>query len=192
MVRKNILRRLIAFVAIGVMAIAPQTPAVAAGPVYGPYILATVGFGLPYCLDNPMSTNNHTTMTISECHGGINQQWRNEDLGSAGYWTFSAYSGKCLTVLNALKTNNAAIIQYTCNDGANERWVYDRVPSNTRITLWTTGGREYTTDKIFKIKNVNSSRCITVKNADLFGGNTLLQYDCSSPALNNWAQLLVN
>ena len=128
-------------------------------------------------------------MTISHCHGDSNQLWTNEKRDSYSYWTFSRYGGKCLTVRNASRLDSEAIIQYTCNDGANERWLYlPYYSAGATYTLTLPNGRKYTSKNVFQIQNVNSSRCITVKNASHFSGNTLLQYNCSSPGLNVWVQ----
>jgi hypothetical protein len=113
----------------------------------------------------------------------------------------NAASGKCLTVQNGSASNNATVLQYSCNNGANERWTYLPVPFSsvppppnmTEVSFYliNIGGKSYFSDKQFKIKNVNSGRCLTVKNASTDDGATLLQYDCNSPGSNVWAQFQI-
>jgi hypothetical protein len=94
-------------------------------------------------------------------------------------------------VQNASTTNNAPIIQYSCNNGANERWVYQRYTCSGGCAVnnpWIVNGVRYNFVNFFKIKRLNSSLCITVKNASHSSGATLLQYNCSSPGANVWLQ----
>ncbi|MFI5495623.1 RICIN domain-containing protein [Actinoplanes sp. NPDC051859] len=186
--QRRFFQSIIAVVVVGAIALFTQAPAFAVGERYGPYLLATLPGGVPLCMDNPMSTSNGTTMTISTCHGGTNQQWYNEKRDRLSYWTFNRHGSKCLTVKGASHSDSAAIIQYACNDGPNERWIYEPVWAAGNTFTMTIGGRQYTSDKVFRIKNVNSSRCITVKDARHVTGNTLLQYNCDSPGINLWVQ----
>jgi hypothetical protein len=110
------------------------------------------------------------------------------------YWTFNAVSRKCLTVQNASSSNNAAVLQYTCNGGTNERWRYEEFQfgtdsSGNRIAEGTViGGVLYLATSYFKIVNVNSGLCLTVKDTGTDNGDTLLQYDCASAGSNEWLQ----
>ncbi|WP_460624407.1 RICIN domain-containing protein [Kineosporia babensis] len=164
-----------------------STSAQAAGP-WGPYLLIDKASG--HCIDNPnSSTGNDTTMIIYTCSGNNNQRWLNSTpVTSTDYWTYNAASGKCLTVKAGATTNNAAIIQYTCNTGTNERWKYESTTCNCVNGTITVGGRQYAFVGYFKIKNLKSGRCITVKNASRASGSPLLQYDCSSPGSNVFMQ----
>jgi len=132
-------------------------------------------------------------MIIYTCTGtAINERWNNETaVTNSDFWTFNAASGKCLTVQNASMSNNAAIIQFSCTSGANERWVYDPVTcaggciiENPKII----NGVQYRFVHSYKIRNLNSNRCITVKNASRDSGATLLQYDCNTSGSNQWMQ----
>jgi ricin-type beta-trefoil lectin protein len=178
MVLKRLLQTAIGVVTLIAAVILPQTVAMAVGEVYGPYYLVDVNSGL--CIDNPNSNpNNNVTMTIYNCLGGNNQKWNNET------------SGKCLTVQNARPDDNAAVLQFTCNSGTNERWTYQSANPDNDLFVATIGGQKRITQKLFKIKNLNSGRCLTVKNASRNSGATLLQFDCTKAGSNVWAQFPV-
>jgi hypothetical protein len=63
--------------------------------------------------------------------------------GLGEYWIKNQVSGKCLTIQNARTDNNAPVIQYPCNAGANEVWKYEQL-GGSGITSWPDGTvREY-------------------------------------------------
>jgi hypothetical protein len=171
------------------LAVFTTVPAHAAvGEVYGPYILIDQASG--HCIDNPnSSTSDNTTMIVYTCSGHTNQRWYNETaVTNSDYWTFNEVSRKCLTAKGASTADNAAIIQYTCNSGANERWVYQSVTCNCVNGTITIDGHQYAFDGYFKIKHLNTNRCITVKNASHTSGAALLQYNCDSAGSNVFMQ----
>ncbi|WP_433291642.1 RICIN domain-containing protein [Actinoplanes sp. CA-030573] len=189
MVRKRALHAVMASIMVVVSVILAQSPARAAGEIYGPYWL--LDMSSKKCLADPgTSMSDNTTMVIWDCLGLDDQKWNNETpVSNSDYWTFNAASRKCLTVKNAVTTNNAAIIQYTCNTGTNERWTYEWHSLGGGLIPITVAGRGYFIDGYYKIKNLKSGRCLTVKNQGKTNGSALLQYDCDSPGSNMWAQL---
>jgi hypothetical protein len=185
-------RVFIALVALG-LTILTSTPALASiGEVYGPYLLIDVVSGK--CINNPNSSqSNNTVMIIYTCTGtASNERWDNETaVTTSDFWTFNVASGKCLTVQNASMSDNAAIIQYSCTNGANERWVYDKVTCTGGCIInnpLIINGVQYRFIAFYKIENLNSGRCITVKNASRDSGATLLQYNCDTSGSNTWMQ----
>jgi hypothetical protein len=175
--------------ATAVFSSAPAPASAAVGEVYGPYLLVEESSGL--CLDNPNSNpNDNVTMTIYNCLGGNNQLWYNNQRSTApDYWTFNMTSRKCLTVKNAATTDNAPVLQFTCNDGGNERWRYNQVADDDLNYFIRFPGVTYVSDgRVFQIKNLNSDKCLTVKNRGTTNGSPLLQFDCSKPGSNRWKQ----
>ena len=92
-------------------------------------------------------------------------------------------------MLNASKAVGQTVIQYTCNNGANERWTHLPFNVGGQVTLpITVKGRWLTTDKFFDIKNVNSGLCLTVANDQNVDGQTWLQYPCDWCGIQTWGQ----
>jgi hypothetical protein len=184
MLRKRVHLIAVALVAMG-LGLSPSTSAHAAsiGEVYGPYLYIDGGSS-NLCLNDPGPSTGNVTMIVYPCQGTANERWDNETaVTTSDYWTFNEYSYKCLTVLNASKALNAPIIQYSCNSGLNERWAYDKITCSGTC-IWpgsrTFGGVTYNLVAEYRIRNLNSGMCITVKNSDHTSGQPLLQWTCGA------------
>ncbi|GHE25229.1 hypothetical protein GCM10018781_76370 [Kitasatospora indigofera] len=77
----------------------------------------------------------------------------------------SAATGKCLEVADWSTARGAAIRQWDCHGGANQKWTY--VPVNGRT--WDV-----------QIRNVNSGMCIDIPYASNANGVGLMQYPCKT------------
>jgi len=109
------------------------------------------------------------TAIVQDPAGSAPQQWR---LGSAGGGAYSltlATSGQCVDVDGASKSAGAAVIDWTCNGGANEAW-----------TFAPTGTGAYT------LVSVNSGLCLDDANNSQSPGNALIQWTCNGGANQQW------
>jgi hypothetical protein len=79
----------------------------------------------------------------------------------------SSVSGKCLDVVGQSKANGAAVQEYDCWGGANQKWTF---PSDGTI------------------RSVNSGKCLTVPDANTANGTALMQWDCGWGARQTWSQ----
>ncbi|GAA0985012.1 RICIN domain-containing protein [Acrocarpospora macrocephala] len=79
------------------------------------------------------------------------------------------HSGKCLDVRNQSTANSAAVVQYTCNGGANQQW---RIQS-------ISGG-------YVQVIAHHSGKCLDVNSASTADYATILQYTCGSGANQQW------
>ncbi|MET8146062.1 RICIN domain-containing protein [Sphaerisporangium sp. NPDC005288] len=160
-------------VVLGVTVLAASSPANAA--TY--WVIR--GFGSQKCIDNPNYASGNVQLDIWSCVSPrqSNEQWEWVPAGDDSFIIVNRSSGKCLTVYGASYDNNAPIIQYACNYGANQRWFQD----NARTTQ---GGYDY-----YMIRNAKSQKCIAVQNASTANGAKLLQYTCNTGPNEIWTWL---
>jgi hypothetical protein len=197
MVLKRWLRSVVALLSIGAAIVVPQSaaqaaPAVAIGETYGPYILvlqnSLVPPRTPMCLDNPASNmSDNTRMEIYSCTANaLNQQWYNETaVTTSDFWTFNRASRKCLTVKGASTATGAAIIQYGCTKGTNERWTYHEV--YRAFDSGVIAGKDRPEGIVFYIQNMNSGQCLTTVN-DSRANKTLLEQVSCADSNAHWIQ----
>jgi hypothetical protein len=138
------------------------------------------------CMDDPGNSLAHVQIDIWTCisvAGGYqsNEQWRFEEAGpGSGYWIRNQKSNLCLTVLNNRTDNNAPVIQYPCNTGANERWyvnknyIYAPIGDST-IYFYLNG-----------IYNAGSGKYLTVQNNGVANGSKLIQYEGNGGRNQGW------
>jgi len=184
MLRKRFAKGAFAVATAMAMVVLPQAQAFAT--VYGPYYL--VDFNSQKCIDNPKSNpDNNVTMTIYTCLYGDNQLWRNDNTpGTNKWWIRNVASNKCLAVKNNSMDDNAPVLQFDCNLGTNEVWYYDY--QNWSAYIDAPGVPSQQEARAYKIRNVRSNKCLTVKNTGTANGATLLQFDCSKAGSNIWMQ----
>lgn len=188
MLGKRLVQSSLAVAVCVAMVMLTQTSAQA--QAYGPYYLISEDNNGGHCLDDPNSnTSNNTRMVIWDCLNGNNQRWYNDtqvapNASPAQYWIKNQVSGKCLTVQNASMDDNAPVIQYTCNAGANEVWYYDY--QNYDDVSWTHSGYKY--GPVYKIRNQKSQKCLTVTNNGITNGSTLVQFTCSAAGHNTFVE----
>ena len=70
------------------------------------------------CLDvSGGSTRNGATVTMYQCHGGPNQQWRLTNSGE-----LRGIGNKCLDVNGSSTRNGAKVTLWNCHGGPNQKW----------------------------------------------------------------------
>jgi hypothetical protein len=186
----------VALIAMG-LAMSTSTPARAAvGGVYGPYIYVDAGSG-NLCMNDPNSSKSNVTMIVYTCQGSAsNERWDNKSaVTTSDFQTINVSSDRCLTVQNASTARNAAIIQYPCTTGANERWVYDKETCSAP-QCFEPGPTQYFGNVLYKyigtyrIRSLtNDNMCITIKNSLHVSGQPLLQWDCGAArSADDWEQ----
>ncbi len=186
----------VALIALG-LAISTSPPARAAvGGLYGPYIYVDAG-STNLCINDPDSTKNNVPMIVYTCQGSAsNERWDNKSaVTTSDFQTINVSSDRCLTVQNASTARNAAIIQYPCTTGTNERWVYDKLTCSAPECLGPPptqyfGKVLYRFIGIYEIRSLtNDNMCITIKNSYHISGQPLLQWDCGVPgSADEWEQ----
>jgi hypothetical protein len=164
---------LLGLLTLNVTSLVAPSPASAAAPLT---LWVIVGFGSQKCIDDPnFATANNVVFDIWTCVSPRqrNEQWIWRQKEPAVYEIVNAHSGKCMTVQNGSMNNNAAILQFDCNGGANQEW--GQLPS------FSYNGYDY-----YSIMNWKSGRCITVKNVGVTNGSKLLQFDCNDASNSTW------
>lgn len=78
-------------------------------------------------------------------------------------------SGKCLRVEGGSKANFARVEQRTCKNGGTQRWRLAPVPLG-----WYPGGYS----EVYQIVNVNSGRCLDLRDWNLSDGAVVQQFGC--------------
>ncbi|MFG1883617.1 RICIN domain-containing protein [Micromonospora sp. NPDC049102] len=162
---------MVSFVVLMATVLFVQSPA-KAGTLYGPYQVLAQGASSvdgPFrCMNVPNGTLNPVTLIIYTCHNPArsNDQFWAEDLGGGDWEIWNVGNGMCLTVLNALETDNAPVIQHACTGEPNEVW---HLTAN------------------YTIVNKKSKKCLTVKNEDSAPGTELLQFRCNGKLNQEWS-----
>jgi hypothetical protein len=107
-------------------------------------------------------------------HGGANQQWSFEAVGTiAGQMAYKlvcANSGKVLDVDGALLQNGARVQQWTDHGGANQHWYVLDAGNST-----------------CKIESVGSGKVLDVEGASVQDGAKVLQWDDYNGANQYWS-----
>ncbi|MFC4534661.1 RICIN domain-containing protein [Sphaerisporangium dianthi] len=110
-----------------------------------------------------MTMANATSITVDTATGTL-------AASVAGFDRLTVrHSGKCVDVRDGSTANNAAIIQYSCNNGANQQW-----------SVRDAGGG------YAQIVARNSGRCLDVTSGSTADGASIIQYACGSGANQQW------
>jgi hypothetical protein len=165
--RRSISAAVLAASAALPLALAGQASA-AGGPVpVAPYrgtaIRAATAPDLVWDVDGS-TTDNSATVHLQKYTGANDQLWVIQPLAAGEFEIRGVHSRKCLDVQGASKENNAPVIQYTCQGGANQRF-FARKQRNG-----------------FQIVSVNSGKCLDVSNGSVLEpaeGKQLVQYQCN-------------
>jgi hypothetical protein len=89
-----------------------------------------------------------------ECSGDSNQQFSFNSVGNSTYMLVANHSNKCIDVGGAATTNGSTVLQWTCATGAlNQTWQYIG-----------------NADGSFKLKDINSQKCLTYPSFNSAGG----------------------
>ena len=115
-----------------------------------------------FCMDVPGSNkDNGTQMTMWDCHGGENQQFKMDDKQRL----VNKNSGKCLDVSGGAGAG-ATVIQWDCHDGNNQKWEYDEK------------GRLHPVHAMDK--------CLDISGGSDANGSKLLIWDCHDGNNQQW------
>jgi len=163
---------LLGLVVLAGLLVSIQSPAAAA--TQGPFIVVQPQSGK--CLDVPNSTTSDVAMIIYTCGNPrrTNQQWNFVDTGGGNYWIQNRLTNKCLTVWGARIDDNISVIQYACNTGDNEEWYSESVVG------YSGDPHDY-----YRIRNVNSDKCLQVKGAGTVNNTILVQLECDSIGIHD-------
>jgi hypothetical protein len=86
-------------------------------------------------------------------------------------YRITTYWSLALDVQGGSQANDAPVIEWPVNGGANQKWTFVRVE-----------GRD-----AYQIRNVNSGKCLTVQGASLSQGAKLVQYACAPASETGFA-----
>ncbi|QLE70814.1 hypothetical protein FGW37_03610 [Streptomyces rectiverticillatus] len=116
------------------------------------------------CVDIPNSRpNNGTALQVWDCHTRANQWWYPYKLGTTttGYpvYAFTA-EGKCMDVQAGRTDNGTQVGTYDCNGTGAQQWVFHQG----------------------SLVNVNSHKCLDLKDWGNYNGGKLQIWDCSNNA----------
>jgi hypothetical protein len=89
-----------------------------------------------------------------------------------GPFEIGTFAGKCVAVGSASHAAGGHIIQWPCNQHAEQSW---------NLEPYTWNGY-----KVYRIRNVGSGMCIGVAGASQAAGTKLIQWPCSATALNHF------
>ncbi|MFS8101439.1 RICIN domain-containing protein [Lentzea alba] len=112
-----------------------------------------------------------------DCHGLENQQFAplfTVDGNSEGISVvfINRKSGKCIDLYNGDLANGTPIIQWTCHNGANQKWEFIDVLNDPNTP----------DDDTVLLKNRKSGKCLEVFNGSTQRGAIMTQWDCHSGA----------
>ncbi|MGW1198392.1 RICIN domain-containing protein [Streptomyces sp. NPDC002536] len=81
------------------------------------------------------------------------------------------YSHQCLEVADWSKDNGAAVRQWSCHSGANQRWFIRNAPDGSKRKV---------------VVNANSGKCLDAPGGDIGDGSQLIQWDCNGGLNQSW------
>ena len=111
-------------------------------------------------LDGTLIIPNTTALSQGDIAGAVRVLTNTQP--QATFRLMNVNSGKCMDVANASRTNGAAVNQYTCHTGANQRWYTWTVPgTNTKLII-----------------NDWSGQCLDIPSGSTADGAQLQQFSC--------------
>ena len=105
-------------------------------------------------------TNDGANVHQWACHGGVNQKWRIEKVGS-NYRLTAVHSGKVLDVSGASQTDGANVQQWAYGGTNNQLWQFSKSGSGFRVVA------------------VHSGKCLDVLNFGTGDGTNISQVGCN-------------
>jgi hypothetical protein len=129
--------------------------------------------GDPRCADVAWnSVDNGARVILFDCYGTSNQTWApiwvETDNPEGTLMFINGNSGKCLDLSGNAAENGAAVIQWNCHNGANQRW--DRV--------LPAGADPQTHTWPVLLRNRASGKCLDLDHSGTANGTGFLQWDC--------------
>ncbi|MEV4415751.1 glycoside hydrolase family 97 catalytic domain-containing protein [Catellatospora sp. NPDC049609] len=107
-------------------------------------------------------TTDGSAVQINDCGTATTRQWTVGGDGSV----VNAASGKCLDAYANGTANGTALIVWTCNGGANQKWHRNSTPAS--------------------LKGVASARCVDVPNSNQANGTRPALWDCHRATNQTW------
>jgi hypothetical protein len=150
--------------------------AAATDPYY--WVLSPMHMDLQQCVDlYDGGSFNGAAIIQWDCHGLENQQFAplftvDENTTGVSVVFINRKSGKCVDLYNGDLANGTPIIQWTCHNGANQKWEMIEVvndPNNPN-------------DDSYLMKNRKSGKCLEVYNGSTQRGAIMTQWDCHGGA----------
>lgn len=117
------------------------------------------------CAEDPAYSTGNVRLNQWTCVNQSNEWWYMVPDGSQTWDVKNGYSGKCMNVASASKSNGAHVIQYPCSRAANSRWFWGYVK-------FASGHAGYV------LVNANSRLCLNVAGYSKSNGADLIQYTC--------------
>jgi hypothetical protein len=99
------------------------------------------------------------TLEIAACDGSTRQQFKLEPRPERSYSVRNVATGMCLDVQSAAMNGGAPVIQFSCNEGRNQRWAFTRV-----------------SPQVYELTAVHSNQALDVKGASVEDGAPLEQW----------------
>lgn len=132
----------------------------------GAYTLASAQGGL--CLEAPA---DRTQLYQNPCTGLANQQWSLRQLSDGSYTLTNIASGLLADVSGASKDQAAPVIQYSADNGTNQRW---KLSPLTRVGTWTAGlersGPAFTNQSLRMVVHASvAGALVRVRVSNLYG-----------------------
>jgi endoglucanase len=146
------------------------------GSVYWPALGGKITAGQNYDWYSMFAlhgSGTNLTVSIRNSTGADRLKHGWGDGGDTGAVTLTArHSGKCADVISASTADNAAVAQYVCNGGTNQRWTFRNLNNG-----------------YFQIVAQHSGKCLNVEAASTANSARITQLTCNSSAQNQQWQV---
>ncbi len=137
-----------------------------------PFTSTAVNQGSTDCLNDPNPSVIATQLNQLTCNAGASQNWTFTPVpGAPASYTIASSAGHCINVNGFSTADNAAVIQYTCNNQGNEQFALHPVSSAA---------------KTYELMALNSGKCVAPAGDSTASGALLVQLPCSSAASRVW------
>jgi hypothetical protein len=143
----------------------PAAPAAPSAPATPSQLIPTAGTlqtASSQCLDIE-DADNGALAVQADCNGSPQQRWQLTAGDGSQYLIVNTATGECLDVENASTDDGARILQWTCHNGDNQRW----------LVRWQGDS--------FALVSVKSGKCAAVEDDD-----KLKQRDCADADSQRW------
>ncbi|NUT46718.1 MAG: RICIN domain-containing protein [Saccharothrix sp.] len=155
----------------GVVSVVSPTPASAATA----FTSTAVDQANGNCATVPNGSGANALQLVQAACGGAGQSFRFTPVsGTADTYTVgTSTSGSCLDISGASTADNAAVIQYTCHSGTNQRF---------RLQPVTVSGATNT----FALVSVSSGKCVAPSGDGAAANTALVQLGCTNATSRVW------
>ncbi|MFE6610917.1 RICIN domain-containing protein [Amycolatopsis sp. NPDC057786] len=116
-------------------------------------------------------------VVIAVCAWGAPQASA-KSVGPGPYTIQNDFSHLCVDVAYGSLSSGARVQQWNCYNGTPERWRFEYYGWST---AWSTAGESY-----YRVVNVNSGKCLEVRDGYTGPGGIIQQYDCWNGPMQLW------